>query len=65
MKNIVIVGGGISGMIASINLKKKAPQYNIILIEKETQIMALVGIGWMILLMIFLIKLVLIKLLTL
>ena len=38
MKNIVIVGGGISGMIASINLKKKAPQYNIILIEKEKQL---------------------------
>ena len=38
MKNIVIVGGGISGMIASINLKKKAPHYNVILIEKETQL---------------------------
>ena len=38
MKNIVIVGGGISGMIASINLKKRAPQYNIILIEKEKQL---------------------------
>ena len=35
MTNIAIVGGGISGMVASINIKNKLKDSNVYLIEKE------------------------------
>ena len=35
MKNIAIIGGGISGMVASINIKNKLKDSNVYLIEKE------------------------------
>lgn len=34
-KTILIVGGGISGLIASANIKHKHPYYNVILVEKN------------------------------
>ena len=37
-KNIVIVGSGITGMIASILMRKKNPNCAIYLIEKENQV---------------------------
>ena len=35
MTNIAIIGGGISGMVASINIKNKLKDSNVYLIEKE------------------------------
>lgn len=33
--NILVIGGGVSGMVAAINIKNKHPKYNVILAEKN------------------------------
>ena len=38
MSNIVIVGSGITGLIASLLLRNKYPNKNIIILEKDTEI---------------------------
>ena len=37
-KRIIIIGGGVSGLVAACNLKNKKPDYEIILLEKNSKL---------------------------
>jgi len=38
METVVIIGGGISGLIAACNIKKNKPHYKVIIVEKNNVI---------------------------
>ena len=43
---IAIIGGGPSGILSAIMLKKKNPNYEVILIEKEERLWKKIYVSW-------------------